>query len=135
MRRRWYRIWRFLPVPLFEVASMKVGNAAARGPFMQVDTANWNNAPIIQHELTHVRQFWRSLMLHGIMYGAWPWYRLHAEAEACAEELRWIPREEFWPSVKEFARNLTKLYHLNVTYVEAHCTIVAWWDKNPRWYV
>jgi len=120
-----------IPVPVFKVKSMKAGDAAARGPFIQVKERYWDREPLIRHELVHVKQFWRSLMLHGILYNVWPWYRLHAEAEAYAEQLRHVPANEFMMTLREFALNLSTMYRLKIDRSHAYYLLMDWWGRNP----
>jgi len=128
-------VWGFIPVLVFAIRQPKAGDAMARGFFIQVARMQWHNHAIVQHELVHVRQFWRSLMLHGLLYNMWGWYRLHAEAEAYAEQLRWIPRAEFDQALSEFAGFLATMYRLNTNKAYTELLIRVWWDKHPAWYV
>jgi hypothetical protein len=70
---------------------------------------------LLEHELVHVAQFWRTFGLNGIGYWFSKVYRLHCELEAYREQLRWYADDR----APAFARFLVEKYNLGVTYDEA----------------
>ncbi|MBP0622136.1 hypothetical protein [Cupriavidus consociatus] len=71
---------------------------------------------LIEHEKVHVRQFWRSWGLMGVLYLASRRWRLRYEVEAYREQLRYSDPE----SAHAFARVLAQKYRLKVSEAEAY---------------
>jgi hypothetical protein len=65
---------------------------------------------LLAHELTHVKQWWtRGLLIHNILYGAIPRYRLWAEAKAYHTQWRYSPTPE---KKEDFADRIWLFYGL-----------------------
>ena len=62
-----------------------VGNTVAMVIKMRADYMA--SDAVVKHELVHVKQFYRTLGLHSILYGAVARYRLYSEAEAYAVQI------------------------------------------------
>lgn len=69
---------------------------------------------LIAHERTHVKQFWRSLGLHGLLYPLSKKYRLKAELEAHRLEYRLAPER-----LDRLASNLARNYDLDISFGRA----------------
>ena len=69
-----------------------------------------NDAGLIAHELTHVKQFWRTLGFNGLLYWLVPSYRQKYEVEAYRAQLESSPE-----SIGVFAISLATKYRLDLT--------------------
>ena len=57
-------------------------NGCANACFVRIRKGYENDLGLLEHEKVHVRQFWRTLGLHSILYLISKRYRLKAEVEA-----------------------------------------------------
>lgn len=65
---------------------------------------------LLEHEKVHVKQFWKLLLLHPILYYFSKKYRLKSEVEAFKKQL------EYWPGNKNlYAYFLSTNYGLDIT--------------------
>jgi hypothetical protein len=87
---------------------------ATYGPFIFIRPASKDDRGMLEHEKTHVRQFYRNPL-----FGLWYWLskkdRLRYEAEAYREQLRWYEDDR----TEKFAELLMTRYGLNITKEEA----------------
>jgi len=74
---------------------------------------------LLAHELVHVKQCYRTLFMHGLIYRLNKNYRLRSEAEAYATQLKINKLEGKEDYTNFYADRITKLYNLNVTFDEA----------------
>ncbi len=86
------------------------------GPIIFVRKAHRNNVPLIEHEKVHVRQFWRTFCTHFIWYQFNDEYRLKAEVEGYAtqikhRELLGLPRD-----YDRYTTYICTLYGLKVSH-------------------
>jgi len=65
--------------------------ACARGPVIFIRPEYRDDKGLEAHEQVHVRQWWRTLGLHSLLYLVSKRYRLNAEVEAYREQLRYPP--------------------------------------------
>lgn len=86
----------------------------AFGPIIFIRPRAKEDEGLLQHELVHARQFWRTFGLHGILYLACKKYRYNAEVEAYCESIKYSP----W-AIERFAHFIATKYRLNVTKEEA----------------
>lgn len=59
----------------------------ANGPIVRIRPGHKEDKGIEAHELVHVRQWWRTMGLHSILYQCSPKYRLKSEIEAYREQI------------------------------------------------
>lgn len=85
------------------------------GPIVLIRERQLGNRGLLEHELVHVRQFWRTLGLCGIGRMLSRRYRLACEVEAYREQMRHNAQMR----APEFARYLVENYGLRVTYEQA----------------
>ena len=85
-----------------------------RGPVIFIRPEYKNDKGLLEHEKVHVRQFWRTLGLHGPIYKFSKSYRLKCELEAYSVQLRYSPN-----SADVFAKFITEKYDLDITQAEA----------------
>jgi hypothetical protein len=77
------------------------------------------NEALLQHELTHVEQFWQN-PFNGLFYMMSRSHRQAAEVEAYRAQLTYSPcKEDYQHYLDAFARSLSTNYNLDITYVEA----------------
>ena len=86
----------------------------ARGPVIFIRPKYKNDKGLLEHEKVHVRQFWRTLGLHGPIYKFSKSYRLKCELEAYSVQLRYSPN-----SADAFAKFIAEKYDLDITQAEA----------------
>ena len=75
-------VYKIIPIPVFYKDSLVRLAGRSFGVFIAIKEEHKNNEAILQHELVHCRQFYRTLGFHGIMYHLSESYRLKAEIEA-----------------------------------------------------
>lgn len=84
------------------------------GPFIFIRPKGKDDNGILQHELTHVKQFWRN-PLFGLWYQFSKKDRLKYEAEAYKVQLKCYPDDR----TNVFAQLLVSNYNLGITLDEA----------------
>ena len=84
------------------------------GPVICIRPSKKNDRGLLEHEKIHVKQFWRTLGLFGILYALSPKRRLKYEAEAYREQLKYAPGSE-----DLFATYLMTKYNATITKEEA----------------
>lgn len=85
-------------------------SGCARGPFIFIRPKARHDLALLEHEKVHVRQFWRTLGMHGLLYRFSRAYRLRAEVEAYRRQLEIDPT--FYVGAAEL---LTEKYDLGIT--------------------
>jgi hypothetical protein len=85
------------------------------GPLVLIRPRQLGNRGLLEHELVHVRQFWRTLGLCGIRRLLSRRYRMACEVEAYREQMRHNAQMR----APEFARYLAENYGLQITYERA----------------
>jgi len=73
-----------------------------------------------EHELVHVKQFYRTCGFNGILYLFSKKWRMKYEIEAYREQLKYVPE-----SLDTFATYLVVRYRLNVTFDEMRTLLSA----------
>ena len=84
------------------------------GPIVLIRPRCRDDQGLLQHELVHVRQFWRTFGLFGIAYWLSKSRRFEYEVEAYREQLKYSPGRQAL-----FARFLANNYDLNITEPQA----------------
>lgn len=74
-----------------------------------------NDKGLIEHEKTHVKQFWKAPFIHGLLYRFSDVYRLKSEVEAYRAQIK----VEANPNVYRYATMLSKNYGLKLTVNDA----------------
>jgi len=85
------------------------------GPVILIRPKYRGDRGLLEHERTHVRQWWRSFGLLSILYSLSWRYRLRAEIEAYCVQLRWSPGNEW-----RFARFIAEKYGIPISIGDAH---------------
>ena len=88
------------------------------GPFVKIRPCYIYDKGLLTHELTHVKQFYRTLGLHLILRN-FKGYRKNTEVEAYRAQLDNWGGGNTAVARRLFAENLSKLYSLGITQDEA----------------
>jgi hypothetical protein len=107
-----YKIFPVLILFAHSLGEWKAGEA--RGPVIRIAKSHADDAGLLAHELTHVKQFYRTLGLHGLLYLLSKRYRLAAEVEAYREQLKYSPE-----NAELFAEFIADRYNLGTSKQEA----------------
>jgi hypothetical protein len=102
---------RFLIPPSFD--AITIGPVILMQPHCKGDRA------LLEHELVHVRQWRRNLVLFWPRYLLSKKHRLRYEVEAYRRQLEFAPGNALC-----FARALSTRYWLNISVEEAYCLLV-----------
>ena len=106
-------VYGFLPALVFYVDKLKSGFAGFTNAFVvRILKSKINDRSILEHELTHVKQWYRTLGLHGILYLVSKKYRYRAELEAYRHQLKFVKNK--YLSADRFASYISRKYNLNV---------------------
>lgn len=87
----------------------------ARGPFIFIRPQYKDDAGLLAHEQTHVKQWLRTLGLHSFMYLLSDSYKLASEVEAYKEQAKHYPDDR----MPLFAKYISDDYGLSVTAIDA----------------
>ncbi len=75
---------------------------------------------LLEHEKTHVWQFWRTCGFHSLFYFCFKSYRQWSEVEAYREQLCWPPAiSHIIQSKQRYAEFLASKYDLSITIEKA----------------
>ncbi len=135
-------VFGFFPVLVFFVDSLGEWKAGeARGPVVRIRKSYSNDVGLLEHELTHARQwyatsllmglaalvaqhlgcqYWQftaslSVSIHALLYAAVPSYRLWAEVQAYKTQARYYLDDR----LEMFAGFISNQYKLNMTQADA----------------
>lgn len=92
----------------------------AKAWFIRVRPEYEDDKGLFQHELRHVRQFWRTLGFHSLMYLLIKRYRLASEVEAYKVQLEYIPGEMKEINRKKFSNRISTRYGLKISKEDAY---------------
>lgn len=87
----------------------------AIGPFILIRPSHKDNKGLLEHEKVHVRQFWRTAGMHGIIYKLSKQYRLKCEVEAYKEQMKYQTTDKR----AVFAGFISTKYGLDITQEQA----------------
>lgn len=85
--------------------------ATTRGPLIFIRPEYLGDIGLLEHERVHVRQWWRTLGLHSLLYALSKAYRLGAEVESYREQARYYPDDR----LPLFALAIATKYGLDIT--------------------
>ena len=88
-------VYKVLPVLVFYTDNLdpKWGGYCY-GPVVKIRKKYENDEGLLQHELVHSKQFYRTLTLHGIAYKLFETYRVHSEVEAYKKQASYYQDKE-----------------------------------------
>jgi len=100
------------------------------GPIIRIlKTRKWDK-PLLKHELVHVKQFFRTLGIHGILYNISKKYRYKCELEAYRKQLDCYQNDAVIHNREIlFAGFIVENYKLHKTYAEVYDDLVWRPDK------
>ena len=85
MKIEW--IYRFIPVPVFYTSWMVPKAGKSFGFFVFIKPKYKHDKSLLEHELIHCRQFYRTLGVHVILYKLSKKYRYKSELEAYTAQI------------------------------------------------
>lgn len=123
-------ILNFIPVLIFYVDSISKNRAGVSyGLFVKILKEYKNDEGLIQHELTHCRQFYRTLFIHGVLYKFWSHYRYISEVEAYAVQLKYYKEERINCLSLVYGKSIAVNYNLDVTRYQSMFKILSYYNK------
>ena len=108
----WRRIYGIIPVPVFYVDDLGPFAGRSNGFFVRIVEKYKEDRGLLEHELQHCRQFYRTLCLHGLLYKFVDKYRYKMELECYKIQLGFCKDRE--ASIKHFSNFLATLYNLDI---------------------
>jgi hypothetical protein len=127
MNLAWRTVFGCIPVPIVYVAALGEGRGGeTRGPVVRIASRYRDplDEGLHQHELEHVRQFWRLPIVHSLLYATSKRYRLRSEAGAYRIQMRWPDGRGGALPLEEAAWYLATEYRLDVSVDEARRAIL-----------
>jgi len=85
---------------------------------IKIRLKNRNDNGLLQHELVHVKQWYRTFMLHSLLYNLSKKYRLNSEIEAYIVQLKVNKEEGKEDYIDFYAKRITEIYNLSLTTFE-----------------
>ncbi len=114
------RIYGIIPVPVFYVEDLGKFAGTSNGFFVRIVEKYKDDRGLLEHELQHCRQFYRTFMLpHVLLYKFVSKYRYFAEIECYRIQLKFA--KDYESALNKFANFLATRYrlYLNPDKVEA----------------
>lgn len=105
-------VYGIIPVPVFYVDDLDWAAGRAYGIFVRIKKGYEDDEGLIEHELQHIRQFYRLPLIHFALYKFSAWYRYNAELECYKIQLSYCTHYE--TCVNHFAEFLTTRYGLKL---------------------
>jgi len=111
-------VYGFIPVPVLIVKDLGWAAGRAYGFFIRIKEDYKDDVGLLEHELQHIRQFYRTLGLHNLMYKFSDRYRYNSELECYRIQLKYATYYE--QTLSRFVKLLMTRYNLklNETSVE-----------------
>jgi len=108
-------VYKILPAIVISTDHVPSGYAAcANAMIVRIRPQSVNDEGLLQHELTHVRQAYRLLiLLHSLLYLLDDPYRLHAEVEAYRKQLEYSLDKV--KDIASFAGFIAEKYDLDIS--------------------
>lgn len=113
-------VYGILPVFVTHTNSMSRPQSTAgyaKGFCIKIRTKYSFDIGLLHHELTHVKQWYRTLSLHSLLYLFSKWYRKVSETEAYRVQLKYSKDRE--KAIERFANAMVDKYKLGITVEEA----------------
>ena len=105
-------VYKCLPAFIFYTDNLPDGvGGRANGPVIRIrNKYKGVDEGIHQHELTHVKQWYRTILTHGLLYVMFELYRLNSEVEAYKKQLEYSVNRE--KDLDRFAGYIAERYDL-----------------------
>lgn len=110
-------IYGVIPVPVFYVKSLGWAAGRSNGFFVRIVEKYKDDKGLLEHELQHCRQFYRTFGLHGFLYKFSKKYRYNMEIECYRIQLKFCANRK--ATARKFAEFLTTRYDLDVSKARA----------------
>lgn len=123
-------IYKFIPIPVFYVESLGAFAGKSYGFFIRVVEEYKDDVGLLEHELQHCRQSYRSLFLHTFLYKFDRYYRFIAEIEAYAVQLGFVSNENRESNIVRFSKFITERYGTGVSFERAEYELRKKFNKN-----
>ena len=111
-------------LPVFIIYTDKLSAAVFGGTskfcFIKIRPRYKDDIGLLNHELTHVKQFYRLSLLHGILVRFSKKYRLKIELEAYKNQLLSYPVEDRERKILYFAKFMSERYDIDKTVDECY---------------
>ena len=119
----------YFPGLLFYTEKLPAGcGGCANGPIIRIRPRYRNDKGLHEHEAEHVRQWWRTLGLHSLLYLVSRKYRLWAEVAAYRVQLQNPPAkdtgEQIGCYVELYSTALADKYGLDITAAAARARLM-----------
>lgn len=113
------RIYGIIPVPVYYVEDLGKFAGRSYGFFISIVEKYKDDRGLLEHELQHCRQFYRTFTLHGFLYRFISKYRYAMEIECYRIQLTFA--KDYESALNHFANFLATRYklYLNPNKVEA----------------
>jgi len=105
-------IYGIIPIPVFYVDDLDWAAGRSYGFFIRIKKDYKDDRGLLEHELQHCRQFYRTLMLHPLLYKFSKTYRYNSELECYRVQLSFSQNKN--RSAKHFVKYITTWYKLDV---------------------
>lgn len=110
-------VFRVLPAVVFYtdngLADWQGG--VSNGPVIRLRQKYFNDDGILAYELTHVRQWYRTIFIHPILYKISAHYRLSSEVEAYKEQLKQYGDDRS----EQFSQFIADMYGIKISKADA----------------
>ena len=106
-------------------SGIKEGSAGTTsGIFIKIRPNYKDDKGLLEHELVHVKQWYRTFTLHSILYKYSSKYRLNSEIEAYKVQLK-VNKDEGKQDYADFySKRITEMYDLDITTFEVKKMLV-----------
>ena len=126
-----YKVYKILPAFVFinDKFVPKRFGALTIGIFIFLKKKHENNEALIQHELEHVKQFYKTFGMNTICYLVNKKKRIEYEASAYAVQLFYTSKKYFQEKLELFSNYLATKYNTDITPARARRKILEYYDK------
>jgi len=108
------RIYKVIPVPIFYVDDLGWAGGRSYGPYIRILKRLKDDRGLLEHELQHCRQFYRTFgLIHKVLYKFSRRYRYFAEIECYKIQLSHNVNKD--AAIKRFVEYITTRYNLDVS--------------------
>jgi len=113
-------LWKWAPVFVFKVNFLpNTNDGLCLGFLIFIKSTNWNDSALLEHELVHSKQFYKSCGVFLILWCISKKWRYKYELEAYREQLQYIDSMHAERAEQVFATYLSTIYRLPITYEQA----------------
>jgi len=119
-------IYKIIPIPIFYTNKLPQCVAGASyGPWIKIREYYEDDKPLLKHELTHSKQWYRLFILHGLLYRISKKWRFKSEVEAYAVQASCYSGEELLDKIELYSEFISsERYNLGVTTQHAYCCLI-----------